>query len=171
MGEDNFAAQEGCVMTYPDQLRSLFRDPLAWLNGGFPARSDVDVEETEDGWLVEARLPGVAPEEVEVEVTDRELVIRARHPSEVDGQDFDDDEPDTRRRAAKAQYSSRYAFRMGLPSAVDPDKVDATMDHGLLRVRLPHSAAHPPRRVAVGHTRPAFSGPASDVAEPEANPT
>jgi HSP20 family protein len=155
-------------MTYPDHVRSFFRDPIAWLQGGgFPARSDVDVEETPDGWVVEARLPGVAPEEVEVEVSDRELVIRTRHPSEVEGQEFEESEHDNRLRAMKSQYS-RSAFRMGLPSSADPDKVDATMDHGLLVVRLPHSTSHPPRRIAVGRTRPTFSQPASDLAEPPA---
>jgi HSP20 family protein len=95
---------------------------------------DVDVEENDDGWEVEVRLPGVAPEEVAVDLADRELTIRSSK-SESD------------------ESSSRYAgfvYRFTVPSDVDPDQIDATMDHGLLKVRLPRRGGVPSRRIEVG---------------------
>ena len=43
-------------------------DDLPWV----PA---VDVEETDDAWIIEAEVPGVRREDVDVEVRDSELVV------------------------------------------------------------------------------------------------
>ncbi|NUR50472.1 MAG: Hsp20/alpha crystallin family protein [Hamadaea sp.] len=83
----------------------------------------VEVRPTERGWEVVAALPGVAPEEVAVEVADRELRIVV---ASEDG-------------ATPAALDQR----VKLPEDVDPDHVDATMDHGLLTVRLPRSETLP----------------------------
>lgn len=92
---------------------------------------DVDVAEAADGWTVTARLPGLAPEEVSVEVDQRDLRIRART------------EPAADEEPAGARATS-VDYRLTLPDDVDPDRVDATMDHGLLTIRLPRSTR--PRR-------------------------
>jgi HSP20 family protein len=44
-------------------------------DGGAPFIPLVDIEETEDAWIVEAELPGVKPEDVNVEVRGSELAI------------------------------------------------------------------------------------------------
>lgn len=97
------------------------------------APGDVDVAETEDGWTVTARLPGMAPEEVSVDVDRRDLRIRARTAPAAEG------EP-----AAGARRTA-FDYRLTLPDEVDQDRVDATMDHGLLTIRMPRSA-RPSRR-------------------------
>jgi len=98
---------------------------------------EVEVDETEGGWTVTARLPGTAPEEVSVEVDQRDLRIRARS---------EEAEPagDARRVA--------FDYRLTLPGEIDQDRVDATMDHGLLTIRLPRSTR--PRRHTITIRRP-----------------
>jgi HSP20 family protein len=125
--------------------------------------ADVDVEEAEDGWVVTARLPGVAPEEVAVEVDDRELCVRARSEAEVggDGGDGGDGERSQRR---------SFEYRMSIPGDVDPDAVDATMDHGLLTVRLPRSTRSRRRQISVGRRAMAGGGSAT-TGSPEAGTT
>lgn len=121
---------------------------LAGLGRGLVPELEVDTDE--QGWQVTARLPGVAPEEVAIDVDDRELCIR-RRPSEEgeapeDGGDFE--------------------LRVSLPSDVDVDNVDATMDHGLLRVRLPRTARSGRRTIQVSRGRAVPSEPArSDGAD------
>jgi len=97
-------------------------------------RSDVDLDTDENGWVVTARLPGVAPDEVVVEVDDREVNIREQ-PQE----DAGDRRPS-------------FQYRIALPAETDPDKVDAVMDHGLLVVRLPRAARTARRTIAVGRS-------------------
>jgi HSP20 family protein len=106
---------------------------------------DIDVEEAGDGWVVEVRLPGVAPEEVFIDVSDRELQIRARHE--------ESEQPPAAEQAPVTRRSRRYAdfsYRLSIPSDVDTDAIDATMDHGLLTIRLPRAAGTRSRRITVG---------------------
>jgi HSP20 family protein len=90
------------------------------------------VAETEGGWTVTARLPGMAPEEVSVEVDQRDLRIRAKTA---------EDTPE----GARASFD----YRLALPDEVDPGRVDATMDHGLLTIRLPRPARTERRTVTI----------------------
>jgi HSP20 family protein len=98
-----------------------------------PWHPDVDIDENDDGWEVEVRLPGVAPEEVAVDMADRELTVRST-------------------RSESDHTGSRYqgfVYRLTVPSDVDPDQIDATMDHGLLKVRLPRRTGVASRRIEV----------------------
>jgi HSP20 family protein len=136
-----------------DQLTRLFTDPFGWLTRSDPWGSGLEVHEDPDGWIVEVRLPGVAPEEVEIEVAERELAIRARH-AEAEAEAGE-------RPATGPVRGSRsdFSYRLTLPAATDLDRIDATMDHGLLTVRLPRSGGIKPRRVTVGSgARPAGAG-------------
>jgi HSP20 family protein len=112
---------------------------------------DIDVEETADAWHVEVRLPGVAPDEVTIDVHDRELQIRARH----EESDQSGDQASTMRRSRR---SADFSYRLTIPSDVDSDGIDATMDHGLLTIRLPRSGGAKSRRIEIGRRQPEVGG-------------
>ncbi|HEU4420934.1 MAG TPA: Hsp20/alpha crystallin family protein [Pilimelia sp.] len=120
------------------ELGRLIGSALAGQSGALP---DVDLQETEAGWTVTARLPGVAPDEVEIEVGDREVCIRAKSEAEVE-QNAD--------RRAEVSRRRRFEYRLTLPGDLDPDNVDATMDHGLLVIRVPRLARSRRRQIAIG---------------------
>ncbi|MCG5462732.1 Hsp20/alpha crystallin family protein [Micromonospora sp. NPDC053740] len=125
------------------ELQSL-RSELSRLVGGRGGGSDVELTETSDGWEVVVRLPGVAPEEVAVELDDRELCVRARSEAEVNAD-----------QGIPGGFETRgFEYRVTLPARVDPDTIDAVMDHGLLRVRLPRATRPAPRTITVGRTGP-----------------
>ncbi|MFI6783927.1 Hsp20/alpha crystallin family protein [Micromonospora sp. NPDC050276] len=125
------------------ELQSL-RAELSRLVGGRAGTSDVELTETSDGWEVVVRLPGVAPEEVAVELDDRELCVRARSEAEVNAD-----------QGIPGGFETRgFEYRVNLPARVDPDAIDAVMDHGLLRVRLPRASRPAPRTITVGRTGP-----------------
>lgn len=109
-------------------------------NGG----SDVELIETADGWRAEARLPGVAPEEVAVELDDRELCIRARSEHEVNA-DYG--------LGATGSRARSFEYRVGLPAPVDQDRVAAVMDHGLLTITLPRRDRPGRRTIIVSRGR------------------
>ncbi|MFB3817117.1 MAG: Hsp20/alpha crystallin family protein [Candidatus Methylomirabilales bacterium] len=73
--------------------------------------------------VVTAELPGFRPEEIEVSVTGQTLTIQGEHKGE------DKDESSYR----------RVSQSVTLPEAVDPEKVKATLAHGLLEIRVPAS--------------------------------
>ena len=93
---------------------------------GWGWSQDVEVVEADEAWTVTVRLPGYAAEEVEVELEDRELRVRA-----------------------KRTEGAGFSYRVTVPSDVDGDGVDATMDHGLLVIRLPRTGRGGARRINV----------------------
>ncbi|TDB72408.1 Hsp20/alpha crystallin family protein [Micromonospora sp. KC723] len=121
------------------ELQSL-RSELSRLVGGRGSSPDVELVETTDGWEVVVRLPGVAPEEVAVELDDRELCVRARSEAEVNAD-----------HGIPGGFETRgFEYRVDLPSRVDPAAIDAVMDHGLLRIHLPRAKRATPRTIVVG---------------------
>ncbi|MEU8259295.1 Hsp20/alpha crystallin family protein [Micromonospora sp. NPDC048999] len=125
------------------ELQSL-RSELRRLVGGRSGPPEVEVGEAADGWEVLVRLPGVAPEEVAVELDDQELCVRARSEAEVNAD-----------QGIPGGFETRgFEYRVDLPSRVDPDRIDAVMDHGLLRVRLPRAVRPTPRTITVGRAGP-----------------
>lgn len=123
------------------KLRAGLEQMLAALIGGRGGQPEVELNSTGDGYTVVARLPGVAPEEVAVDVGDRELCIRARTGDEVDADNG----------IADGGGSTRaFAYRIDLPADVDLSRIDAVMDHGLLTISLPRGARPARRTIVVG---------------------
>jgi HSP20 family protein len=112
----------------------------ALVRDGSGAR-DVELREADDGWVVIARLPGVAPEEVAIELDDRDLCIRARSEEEVNADHG---------MAGRGLRTRGFEYRMELPAPVDAGRVDAVMDHGLLTVTLPRAGRGERRTITVG---------------------
>ncbi|MBF9130780.1 Hsp20/alpha crystallin family protein [Plantactinospora sp. S1510] len=122
------------------ELRRLVGSALV---GGRSSSPDVELHQADDGWTVIARLPGVAPEEVALELDDRELCVRARSEAEVNADHG---------MAGSGTQTRAFEHRVHLPAPVDPERIDAVMDHGLLTVTL-RKAARPGRRTITIGTR------------------
>ncbi|HEX7105278.1 MAG TPA: Hsp20/alpha crystallin family protein [Acidothermaceae bacterium] len=99
----------------------------------------VDVEETDDAYVVEADLPGVKAEDVSVDVHGNELRISA----EIEQREH---EGVLRRQTRR---SGRFDYRVGLPGEVDSEGCDADLDNGVLTLRLPKTKASQRRRIPV----------------------
>ena len=104
----------------------------------FPA---VNVCEGDDDMYVEAELPGVSGEDVELSVAGSELTIKGQRP---------------RPEPAAGVTIRRRERRFGpfhrvvrLPVAVDEGRIEATLRDGLLAVTLRKAATSRPRRVKV----------------------
>jgi HSP20 family protein len=101
-----------------------------------------DMYETDDAYVVEAEFPGVARENIDVEITDRELVVKA--------------EVTQREREGVVRRSTRRAgsfeYRATLPTDVKTDKVSAHLADGVLTVTVPKSQPVKPRHIEVTDT-------------------
>jgi HSP20 family protein len=101
----------------------------------------IDMYEEDDVVTVEAELPGVKPEDVDITIQGNALSIhgekRDLHERK-EGRYF-------RRESA---YGSFYRS-VALPSTVDSQKAEASFEDGILKVRLPKSEEAKPRRIAV----------------------
>lgn len=132
-------------------LANLHRwDPFTEMNrlfeGSAPTRARtlrfaVDVYEEGDTLVLEAELPGLRAEDVEVTVHDGVLTVSGERKA-----------PSTRQSARHHVVERNYgAFRRAfvLPDSVDPEKIEAKMTDGVLTLRLTKKAEIKPRKIAV----------------------
>jgi len=110
----------------------MLDEPAGWV----PA---VDIEELEDAYVVEAEVPGVKREDVNIEVTGNELTISG----EIKVRER---EGIIRRRTRRV---GEFEFRVVLPNEVNPEGVDAKLNDGVLTVRIPKAERAQRRRIEV----------------------
>ena len=99
----------------------------------------VDIEESDDAWIVEAELPGVKREDVDVEVHDSELTIS--------GEIKERERSGLLRRRTRRR--GRFEYRVTLPGRTDPDRIEASLNDGVLTLRIPKHEDDKPHRVEV----------------------
>ncbi|HWP28165.1 MAG TPA: Hsp20/alpha crystallin family protein [Chloroflexota bacterium] len=148
--------------------------PLRRLGGTIAPTPPVNMYETDSDLLVIVPLPGVNPNEIEVELVGTQLTIRtpsrrdiphkdagahARHRGHPAGESGD-----TRRYYLHEFQIGPYERTVTLPYAVDAERVQTSYEHGLLALRFPRPAGASPRRIKVqSAARPA--APAAGAAE------
>jgi HSP20 family protein len=112
----------------------------------------VDLVEDDEHYVLTADLPGVAEQDVDVEVEDRILTISGERRSEHEAR------KDGYRRVERA--SGRFVRTLRLPRGVDADGIDARFDNGVLDVRIPKPERRKSHKVAiaVGKGEPALEG-------------
>jgi HSP20 family protein len=89
----------------------------------------VDIEEQDDSYVLEAELPGVKREDVDIEVVGSELSIT--------GEIKERERKGALRR--RTRRTGRFEYRVRVPDQVDASKIEASLDQGVLTVRVPKS--------------------------------
>ena len=122
------------------QMGELLESALAGAPGeGAPWIPAVDIEETDDAWIVEAELPGVDKKDVDIQMNDSELVVRG--------------EIKERERAGILRRRTRrvgeFEFRVNLPGQTDAEQIDAKLDGGVLAIRIPKPQETQPRHIDI----------------------
>lgn len=104
----------------------------------------VDVFDAPDAVVLHVELPGLAPDDIEIEVDDDVLTIRGERT-------FTEPEEGTRATRVERRYG-RFARKMTLATGVRTDDIEATFDLGVLRVTIPKAPEVRPRRITVSTT-------------------
>jgi len=89
----------------------------------------LDIEENEDSYVVTASVPGFAPEDVEIEVKDDVLIIRAERGGE------DEDEHEGWR--LRERFMGAIERKLHLGKDVNAEDIEAELEHGVLTLVLP----------------------------------
>jgi len=132
------------LMNFSRALDQLFDDatfrPLAW--GGVAAtRLPLDVRSTEDAVTIEAALPGVRPEDVEITVHQDNLTISVREQAERETKEGE--------RVYRELRRSSGSRTLTLPTGMDTDNASASFENGMLRLSIPRAEAARPRQIPV----------------------
>jgi HSP20 family protein len=139
----------GELLSLRQAMDRLFEDsfvrPHAW--GSNPLEGStlpLDVSSTADELVVEAALPGVKPDEVDITIENGTLTIRGQTASE--------------RREGEGDYlvqeirRGEFSRSVTLPSGLEPDKATASFDNGVLTLRVPKAEQVKPRQIRIAPT-------------------
>jgi HSP20 family protein len=135
------------MMTTREQMNRLVNEFFGrggGEEGGWTAGAwapPVEIYDTDDALMVRVELPGVAKEDVQVEVHENTLTLRGERKPDAaikEGQYY---------RQERTYGPFQRTFR--LPIQVDTAKVQATYKDGLLELKLPKHEAAKPKRIAI----------------------
>jgi HSP20 family protein len=101
----------------------------------------IDVVQKPDEIVVNASLPGVKPEDIDVTIEDNVLTLKAARQAE-------HKEEDSRYLIQERSYGSYYRA-LRLPDTVDLNKVKSAYDHGVLSITLPRAEEKKPKQIKV----------------------
>jgi HSP20 family protein len=152
----------GELVSLRQAMDRLFEDSFVRPRGtwGFSAETGaglpLDVTNTPDALVVEAALPGVRPDDVEITVEDGTLTIRAESTSERQETDGEMILNEIRR--------GSMSRAVALPAGLEADKANATFENGILRLSFPRAEAVKPRQIRINPTIDGQSTKGSDGA-------
>lgn len=130
----------GEMVTLRDAMDRLFEESVVTPAqiGGMPK---VNVKETKDSVVVKAELPGVAEEDVTIEVSDNVMTISGEKKEEKEEKDEGYHH--------KEMYVGAFSRSFTLPSEVKSEKAEAEMDNGILTVTVPKIAPKQAAKITV----------------------
>lgn len=141
-------ARRNCTTTPFDLLRTNFDrllsnafdsfEPAVLAQQPFPAMS---VWEAGDAYVAEAEVPGMKLEDIEVTVVGNELTLKGKRELQRT------DKGVTYHR--EERVSGEFTRMVTLPSNVDSAKVEATLDEGVLTIRMPKREEAKARKVDI----------------------
>jgi len=123
----------------------------------------MDLVETEDDFVLRADLPGLSEDDVNIEVEDNVLTVSGERKAE------HEERKEGYYRVERA--SGSFTRSLTLPEGIDPAKVRASFDRGVLEVRIPKPEQRKPRKVTIsaggGESAKTIEG--SETQEPAAS--
>jgi HSP20 family protein len=99
----------------------------------------VNITESKDGYLLEAEMPGVSKDGLEIALEGSELAIVGRRREEVQGLDL------LYRESANRDYRRVFV----LDPTIDTSNIEAKMENGVLKLHLPKAEKVKPRKITI----------------------
>ena len=92
--------------------------------------SGIDIYETENAVIVEAQIPGIKEENVEVNIEGNVLTINAY-------QEETDEQKNEKKTVYKSTRQTSFNYSTNLPRIVNPSKAEAELEEGVLKITIP----------------------------------
>jgi HSP20 family protein len=101
----------------------------------------VDMFEKDDHLVIKAELPGMEKKDINLDLKDGVLTLRGerKHENQVQDENF------YRREMSYGKFVRTFS----LPSDVDPEKIKAEFQNGLLTIEVPKPEQHKPKQITV----------------------
>jgi HSP20 family protein len=104
-------------------------------------RLALDVSENEDAFMVEAAMPGINPDDLDITLEDNILTIQGETKAERDVEES--------RYHLRERRFGRFSRSLQLPTAINADEVEAEYTNGVLILTIPKAEEVKPKRIAI----------------------
>lgn len=136
----------GEMMSLREAMNRLFeesfvRPSLTATSGWGRMDLPIDLRETDDQFILEAAMPGVRPEDIDVSVQGNQLRIQ--------GEVRKEEERKGERYHYRERHAGRFQRMITLPSSINPDQVSCELRNGVLTVTMPKAEEARPRRIQI----------------------
>lgn len=102
----------------------------------------VDIKEEADRFVVYADIPGVDPQDIEVQMDKGLLTVKGERRGEAT--------VETERFSRVERVHGSFHRRFALPDSADPEGITASGHNGVLQISIPKRPETTPRRIQVG---------------------
>lgn len=116
----------------------LGMERFEWFGRVFP----LDIRDAEHEYIIEASLPGIRPDELQVLAAENTVTIRATRKREEKGEKTDV-------YVRRERYEGEMSRIVELPTPFDAANATAIYEHGVLTLRLPKAAVPEPKHIPV----------------------
>jgi HSP20 family protein len=136
-----------------EAMNRLFEESFVGLGrydlfGGTPP---IDIRETETEFVIEASLPGMKPEDVQITATPDQVTVRATKKEE----EKKEEKPGTFVRHER--YAGELSRTIVMPKTVKVDEIAATYEHGVLMLHVPKAEVPKAKQIPVQVKAPALA--------------
>jgi HSP20 family protein len=135
----------GDLLSLRDAMDRLFEDalvrPLVPGNGLAAGSFPIDIRSDAEALVVEAALPGFSPDEVEITVEGGTLTINAESATETETSEGD--------YLVREMRRGKVGRVVTLPSGLEADRATASVENGVLRLRIPRAEETKPRQIRI----------------------
>ena len=128
----------GALARWSREMDSLFDRTI---DGASHCRFPVDIRQNGEDLVVEAELPGLSREDVEITVEDNVLTIASERKGETEDQNEG--------YHVRERWHGAFSRSFQLPTTADGEKVTAKLDNGVLTLRVPTREEAKPRKIEV----------------------
>ncbi|HEY8271583.1 MAG TPA: Hsp20/alpha crystallin family protein [Pseudobdellovibrionaceae bacterium] len=128
--------------------REFFAEPAGgrWAQTGLEGMTEftpsVDIEESDEMYLISADLPGIKKEDVKIDVTGNTLRFSGERSKDIKEEGY------------RERSYGRFSRSFTLPQNIDPKKVEAHFEDGVLRIVLPKSEVKSAQEIKIQSGQP-----------------
>ncbi|HEY5672018.1 MAG TPA: Hsp20/alpha crystallin family protein [Anaerolineales bacterium] len=129
------------MATLRNMMNRMFEESLDETpNGEREMMLAVDVKAEDEAYDIVALVPGLEPEDINIEIINNTVTLRGefKSVSDEDGKSLVNELP-----------AGRFRRVITLPVALDSSKTEASIKNGVLHLRVPKAEAHRPKSIKV----------------------
>ena len=127
---------------FDDLFNELYSLPTSFLSkSGVDLSPRIDISETDAAYKIEAELPGINQKEIDVKIDNNILTIK--------GKKEDIKEEKEKNYHLRERYYGAFQRSISLPNNIEPEKIKASFENGVLNISVPKNDKRPPKKIEI----------------------